>query len=1256
MTSMFRFYRTVVRALENDFGLSLAWRRPAPRHRRAARFALLACATLALLFFSADAAQAAAGNSGGGAMFGGSAVTAVNTRFTANAATNDGDAFFVYAGGGQVQMIHTTIASPTLSTKSAVYLFAGTVVLTNTIVANHAIGFRQTGGSLSENHTLFDTVTTPYQGTITSGGNSITGTAAFFDTTNYTLTAVSAAINAGVDAGVYTDFFGDVRPQQGGFDIGYDESPFAAPVADVCFAEYTGDSATDFASADAQAVRDAVAAASPGGVVKIAGYCAGVAVQGGFTQTVYISKTLTLAGGYTNTNWTTSDPAANVTTLDAAQGGRVLYITGAIRVAVQDLRLTGGSAGDGGGVYNSAATTTISNTVIVSNTATNGGGIYNVSSGKLTVNASMVVSNSASSGGGGIVNSGSAITVTNDSLLEHNRANFGGGLANRAGGTAVVEASTIATNTVVSSGGGVNNSNSSSLTITNSRIVTNSAVSGGGIGNSSAGIVTVAASTIAANTGLTGGGISNTGSGSVVTVTAGTLVNANLSPAYGGGVSNESGGAVTVDASTVADNTSAVGGGVYNKGSGSRLRLSNGSLVQNNRASINGGGLSNEGPGVVTVAESTLEGNHSNTGGGIYSTLINASVTVTNSRILSNTADNSGGALYQANGSSRITGSCIAGNSDTAVEYFVGVNPIVATGNWWGHASGPSGAGPGIGDSVSSNVTFSDFLGAAILGCPTFAGADVGIAKAVTPSLAVPGQTITFTLAFGNTGARYARGVVISDSIPLSVTITGITSSTVGSGVLITQTSGGPLPSVGGDFAWSVGDDDGDLDPGESGVITLTGVVAGDAPAGLVITNTATITAGGDSTAGNNTSSAALTVARLLVHPAQPGVEVGGLVTISATVQPPQAGLTVNFTIANGGGGLDNASAQTDANGVATVLYTAGTITEVVQIEGALADAPDVRDRGIVYVAAETTAGAVATSASGVYTVGDLSPHFIQVMKTGAGMPPLGWAEFAGNPCPDAAPGSRVVSPYVDVMVDDTAGVETVVVTLKYTDTQYAAQHKLFWCNLGVWQQVTETVSIDPVQQTLVFTVNGSTTPALFQLAGTPFVGVGFVPTAATVGDFVAAGQADRVQITWQTLNEIGLYGFHLYRGLDPAGPGERITGDPLPAQGAGGLQGSDYSYDDFTPLPAATPVYYWLEELHGDGAYRHGPLRVGGAGSVRVFLPAVQQDSVEQAAGEPAPPAAPAAEVDPTPAPDQGETAASESLTPGVYLPLIGR
>ena len=58
MTSMFHIDQTFVRALENDFGLRLAWRRPAPHQRSAWRFVLLACVTLAFLLFDAAAAQA----------------------------------------------------------------------------------------------------------------------------------------------------------------------------------------------------------------------------------------------------------------------------------------------------------------------------------------------------------------------------------------------------------------------------------------------------------------------------------------------------------------------------------------------------------------------------------------------------------------------------------------------------------------------------------------------------------------------------------------------------------------------------------------------------------------------------------------------------------------------------------------------------------------------------------------------------------------------------------------------------------------------------------------------------------------------------------------------------------------------------------------------------------------------------------------------------------------------------------------------
>jgi len=121
------------------------------------------------------------------------------------------------------------------------------------------------------------------------------------------------------------------------------------------------------------------------------------------------------------------------------------------------------------------------------------------------------------------------------------------------------------------------------------------------------------------------------------------------------------------------------------------------------------------------------------------------------------------------------------------------------------------------------------------------------------------------------------------------------------------------------------------------------------------------------------------------------------------------------------------------------------------------------------------------------------------------------------------------------------------------------------------------------------------------------------VPSAVTVAAFSATPLPDRVLLAWQTANEVGLYGFHLYRGLDLAGPGERITGEPLPSQAMGALQGFDYGFEDFAPRPAGQTVYYWLEELHTDHApIRHGPQAVAAAqtGALQpgVWLPLVNR------------------------------------------------
>ena len=95
-------------------------------------------------------------------------------------------------------------------------------------------------------------------------------------------------------------------------------------------------------------VQDAVDAASGGEIIKVAtGVYSDVNNHGGLAQAVYISKTVTIRGGYTTTNWTTPYPITQPTTLDAQEQGRVLYITADISPTIEGLRITGGDAGSG---------------------------------------------------------------------------------------------------------------------------------------------------------------------------------------------------------------------------------------------------------------------------------------------------------------------------------------------------------------------------------------------------------------------------------------------------------------------------------------------------------------------------------------------------------------------------------------------------------------------------------------------------------------------------------------------------------------------------------------------------------------------------------------------------------------------------------------------------------------------------------------------------------------------------------------------
>lgn len=193
---------------------------------------------------------------------------------------------------------------------------------------------------------------------------------------------------------------------------------------------------------------------------------------------------------------------------------------------------------------------------------------------------------------------------------------------------------------------------------------------------------------------------------------------------------------------------------------------------------------------------------------------------------------------------------------------------------------------------------------------------DLSISKEASLSQALPGQPISFTIIYRNSGLEPAASVRITDTVPLALANLSFSSSR-------------PITAVPGlRFAW----DAGTLAPNASGVITVTGIVSPNLTADLAITNTVRIdTSANDVQPGNNSAQAALRIAVPRVSAASATVDEGGRASLRVSLAPanPFAAAAVAYASADG-----SAAANSDYLPVSgTLAFPAGTTALTVTLD-----------------------------------------------------------------------------------------------------------------------------------------------------------------------------------------------------------------------------------------------------------------------------------------------------------------------------------
>jgi parallel beta-helix repeat protein len=468
---------------------------------------------------------------GGGLYCSNSSPTIVNNTITSNSASGSPGSSYGYGGGIYcADYSNPTIANNTITDNIAssagggLYCSASSPMIANTIVAFNSSGIYRTGSSgtmVPRSNCVFGNVAYNYSGlTDPTGSNgNISADPELGDVVygSFHISPDSPCRDAGDDTMVqsgWLDMDGQARIQGSHVDIGADESDGtnwpAGPYV-VVRVSLQGNDANDGSTwALAKRTVQAGIDAAQGGEVWVK--------AGTYAQRISLRPYTHVFGGFAGTETARDqrDWVANLTILDGQQGGSVvtargigplcatidgftirngngtlsgsnrygggIYCDAASPTLANDTitsnSVSGASYGLGGAIYCQYSSPAIANCTITGNTASGissgyGGGIYCSSSSSPTIAHNTITSNIASTGGA-IYCSSSSPTVANNTITGNNALSGGGVYCTSS-------SPTIANNMIsVNSGGGIY-LESSSPTINNNAITGNSASTGGGI-------------------------------------------------------------------------------------------------------------------------------------------------------------------------------------------------------------------------------------------------------------------------------------------------------------------------------------------------------------------------------------------------------------------------------------------------------------------------------------------------------------------------------------------------------------------------------------------------------------------------------------------------------------------------------------------------------------------------------------------------------------------------------------------------------